>query len=171
MRKALSITLLALFTYNVAGYALAYLLLVHVNSERMEMKRRAEPRPEDLVRIAVPLDETNRTGEPHPEELQIRGAWYDVVRSEVQGDSIVAFCLRDGNEEALNAGLGAHIERHVAGDDAPRNHALLKTVTEEFTMQDALADLLVPRANRRFVVIADSPISHPDSIPTPPPRG
>jgi hypothetical protein len=119
MKKLVAISLLALLTLPFAG---TYLWLGH---QTRQVKRTikwqiANGLPDDqLVRISVTPDMAHLLRWEHSKEFEFRGEMYDVVRTEVSGDTTHYHCWWDHEETALNQQVRA-LTRRAMGQD-PQN--------------------------------------------------
>jgi hypothetical protein len=172
MRKFVSSILLFILAYNIGGYAVLYSTMRVANEERVERMREDASHATATLRIAVAVADRDAVTLIRTGEFSRNGNTYDVLSSTIQGDSLIAVCAYDGDEEILNARLADHVEQTTDAPANTRTHvSAIESPVQECWLptQDALP--LYPRALVTMRDAAAPLIPHEPSLLTPPPRG
>jgi hypothetical protein len=112
-QQIVSIVILAVFSFNVAGY---YLLFHFLQSEaRGEFSATRGTRIErSMVTVAIGASAAHVLQWRSAMEFAYRGGVYDVVDSARVADTTYYRCVADAREQALDLAVAQHVDRHSA---------------------------------------------------------
>lgn len=116
MKKAFSIFLLIVFSFNLAGVAI--LFKIQQFQIRREIKRQINQGIPDNELFAITVSEANASELfwLEDDEFFYQGALYDVVRKNALNDTDVEYyCVNDVLEKKLYANLDALVKHHKSG--------------------------------------------------------
>lgn len=112
MRKFIAIVSSAFMLLQTAGYLFVFKLQQH--EIRQEIKRQIKAGVPDDELVLFKLANNARAPWSIPgRELRSHGAMYDVVRTEIHGDTTWYYCLSDEKETQLFAHLDEAVERDM----------------------------------------------------------
>lgn len=75
---------------------------------------------EDLIKLHFSASENDALNWEHSREFEFNDNMYDVVKSEISGDSFTYFCYLDHEETTLNNSIDKAIQ-HMVGKDAKQH--------------------------------------------------
>ena len=121
MKKALAILLLIVFTFNMAGYFIAFKIQqLEVRKEIKQQIKLGVPEGE-LIRITVNAANKHEFEWEHAREFHYKGSMYDVIRKEVIDEATtIYYCINDTKESILFANLDEQVEQQM--DTKNKNH-------------------------------------------------
>lgn len=176
-KKTAALLLLAALLFNSLGYTGLFLSARHRTQTRMQeavaevRSEHSDEDPSDLVEIVVP-DGGRRARDVHVygEELQYRGAMYDLVRVERSAHETRYYALRDEEDTAYFQGLAQSVNAHRA-DGAKQSDRVLPFLKRLYGTVSPLSTLEEPiRRLRSFPVErALRPAAPFLAVPVPPP--
>jgi hypothetical protein len=99
VKRPASITFLLILLLNlVGGYVYFGVRLVHIRKEmRAELRQKDDS---ELEKIVLPIKEYKKAL-VEDDEMELNDRMYDIARTEIQGDTIIVYCLHDENEDNL----------------------------------------------------------------------
>lgn len=119
MKKLAAIVLLAIFTFNIAGYQLLYNLLASKSDATLELALDAKNyNDQDLISIKQPTNlpyyNNSKTFQRIDGEVEIDGAKYKYVKCRIYNDSLEMLCIPHVAKMKINAAENAYAK--VAND-------------------------------------------------------
>ena len=107
MKKAFSITLLALFLFQFVGYYFVYMgLRYQVKSEMLVRLDAGNYSKEETVTLKIPFTlpywMDSRAYERVNGEFQYQGEFYQLVDQKLEKDTLYVVCIRDAQEKKLH---------------------------------------------------------------------
>ena len=168
MSRIVSIGIGALLAFNACGYYVMHGVLLWCNESRVEALRDREPA--SLTRIVIPNGRTGSAAQWRSQnECVIDGTLYDVVREEMHGDTLIAYCAHDTDEESIDARVTAHSAR-TAGDGAAHAQRIIPDIpAPECPLVTAVSIPRLTVTERLFPATATGlPTVDPDRISRPP---
>jgi hypothetical protein len=131
MRKLASLALLALFFFNIGGYFFWFRISQQVNYSQVRREIRAGLDDRDLDILRFPPGMINNISWIKPgKEFSYNGELYDVVKSRIEGEDVVYYCLKDTKEKELIARFGRKTR-----EEQQRNKMLKKIPLLSFILQ------------------------------------
>ena len=134
LKKIVAISLLLTLLFAYGGYWIVFKLQQY--NIRSEVKQAIKNGiSEDEIRTFVLADleklPPNEFAWIHAKEFKLNGAYFDVIRTENKGDSVLLFCFHDLKESQLFAGLD-HIIAMKMGEHEPlqKNKSTLNSFLE-----------------------------------------
>jgi hypothetical protein len=118
MKKILSIILLLVFVYNIAGFFVIFKLQQYSAEKAMKTFIRKNMSNAGLEKVVVPNAEITSGSsdfrfQDDNEEFFYKGKLYDIVRTTNDGNSTVFYCINDKNEERVYAMFNEHIQQNT----------------------------------------------------------
>lgn len=129
----------------VAPFAATYSWLqMQKKSVKSQVKKQiiAGIEEEELVHLAFTIDESKSILDwEHENEFEFQGLMYDIVKSEIRGDSIFYICWLDKVESRLNNKLNEILARNLG--DNPQNRNKQKQLIDfyKILIYEELADI------------------------------
>jgi hypothetical protein len=125
VKRPASIVFLLILLLNLLGsYVYFGVRTVQIHKEmRAELREKDES---ELEKIVLSLKEFKKAL-VEEDELELNDRMYDIARTEIQGDSIIVYCLHDENEDNLLVLLDS-ILSNSAKDKKPVPSSLLSFV-------------------------------------------
>lgn len=115
LRKAFSVILLILFSYNLIGYYLIFKLQHFQVRKEIKHKIKQSVPAEDLVIIKIFEFESHRLYWTKAEkEFKFQGQMYDVVKKEYGDNFTTFFCIHDFKDSHLFAQLDHHTDQYLS---------------------------------------------------------
>ena len=142
MKKAASILLLCVLTFNWVGYrVLTACLESHSNAVIEKQIDNDQYADADLIEFSIPLNTPYLTGssnefERYNGEAEINGVHYKYVKRKIERGNLVLLCLPNGSKKQLQNAkfeffkLVNDIERPTKGKDTGNSGALKNFITE-----------------------------------------
>jgi len=132
MKKLLSIGVLFVFLFLMAGQFITYGLLLDGNRQSVLQSLRTSD-PSSLQKIVLHASEAKALLDG--DEMNYHGNRYDIVRQEVQGDMIVFYVLNDTKEAQLMDALNSNCDNLTGNLPAKpgHNHNPLEDFFKEYT--------------------------------------
>jgi hypothetical protein len=163
MKRILSISLLMIFLFQMAGYYLVFKIQQH--EIRKEFKRLLfEGIAEDKL-VTFEIDDFQKSEaqsgikfiEDH--EILYRGTFYDIVRKEIHGSMIKYFCIADHDETRLYADLGRFVKDEMnKNGERKKQNSNYKQLLNPFTISTVCPNFKVfasdflPKINYHFSI-------------------
>jgi hypothetical protein len=99
VKQSASISFLLILLLNLmGGYAYFGVRLVQIRKEmRAELREKDDS---ELEKIILSVEEYKKAL-VEEDEMELNDRMYDIARTEIQGDTIIVYCLHDGNEDNL----------------------------------------------------------------------
>ncbi len=172
MQRLLHIVVATILAFNACGYYALYGTMLFVNESRIERLREAVPKRASLKRIVIPRGHENtQVRWTDDDEFVIDGRLFDIVREETRGDTLIAYCARDRDEESIDHRIGEHVARTAGDSAAHAARVLLDLPAPECPL---IAVVTVPRPPLSSALCATcdpSPLQIVLAVTSPPPRG
>jgi hypothetical protein len=134
MKKSIHIALVFLIVFNSAGYVFTYWQLKKI-FKQTALKQIEQSLPDSQLQLIVtkldgtPVDSKNCIRE-NKKEFRYYGEMYDIVRSAVEGEYINHYCLKDDNENRLEAAFISFVE---GNSDIPAGTLPVKNILKCFS--------------------------------------
>ncbi|MBK7407270.1 MAG: hypothetical protein IPL49_18650 [Saprospirales bacterium] len=173
MKTAISIALLFLLSFHLAGFYLFFSF--QQRQAKTEIKQRIKQRvPEAaLSLIVLCTDDLDQLQWKDAHEFWYQGQLYDIVRSTQQDQTITFHCISDVQETRLFKNLGYWVERHQ--EDRDKGTFSVKLIRQMFTMlsppQVIPVLALTGRRQNTPSIYSDPFHSWIVDTPSPPPKG
>jgi hypothetical protein len=174
MKRLVSIGLLFLLIFQVAGYFSVFRLMQ--SGIRKEVFRQMESRDEEggIVVIIIPADPEQAARQGYTlirnREIIFKDVYYDIVRSEPDGLNTRYFCYADEKESRLAQQMNEHARQGKGDPYGLVNHLLNLALTAYLGGYVYLPDLPgqddTPDSTGYFF----SSLTWDPSLPAPPPR-
>jgi mRNA-degrading endonuclease YafQ of YafQ-DinJ toxin-antitoxin module len=152
LKKIVAISLLLILLFAYGGYWIVFKLQqYHIRSEVKQAIKNGISEEEISTFVLADLENlpANEFAWVHAKEFKLNGAYYDVIRTEVKGDSVLLFCFHDFKESQLFASLDRIIAMKM-GEHEPLQknisslNSLLKSLfLNEFTTLNSYGDLSI----------------------------
>ncbi len=173
MKKTISIALIAVLLFNIAGFLLVF--QSQVKGVRQSIKTRVKsgiPEKELTVISTTPATASELKWKEENKEFVFKGQMYDVVRKEAGADGKVTyFCITDKQETVLFANLDEMVKSNMdSGKNAPAKN-LLKIFLSVYFVPDNKASLVLEPVNTITYHYSGTPVSPVFEIVPPPPKG
>ncbi len=171
MKKLLSIFLFAILLYNLGGYAVAFRLVQNEWKQSVREQLCALTGEESWVIFKVATKDFD--GE---DEIIHDGKYYDIIKSENQGDSVLLHCFDDERETILAAEFDNQISQNISQktDYQGKTNFIFNKIIKEFlfnseNFERSTPSVLSEKNNNLSYKTAFFSASTFD-IPTPPPQ-
>lgn len=160
VQRFLSILLLALYVYNLAGYILVFLILRGDARHDVSEQIASGTTRASWITMTFPTTAllAGKTGVQWLEldEFRYDGTLYDVVSREERGDTTVIVCYADIKETQVYAAIDHHTSRQAGAQDVAHPLVQIKSAIGETTPVFSLHAAILPQS-RLF------PSASPDS--------
>lgn len=161
MKKLAAIVLLAIFTFNIAGYQLMYNLLASKSDATLELALDAKNyNDQDLISIKQPTNlpyyNNSKTFQRIDGEVEIDGVKYKYVKCRIYNDSLEMLCIPNVAKMKIDASKNAYAK--VANDFQQDNNKK-KSESQSKSFQKTLSEyetLHLPNAAGSFSIIDNS---------------
>lgn len=101
IRSGIALMLCGLFIYNSMGYMLVYSAMLSMRKQQA-FAEIARLKKQPLIAFTfAKTDKSKLESKKNRLEIKHNGCMYDVVRTQVSGDNITYYCIRDTKEEHL----------------------------------------------------------------------
>jgi len=133
LKKTISILLLLLFLYNVAGYYFVFKILqMDIRSDAKEQIEKSLKK-DQLEEIVIFPGKTDKEIKwiRDGKEFSYKNKMYDIVKTEKKQDKIIFYCLNDEKEEMLFANLDNYVKRKRS-EKRNINNVISKNITNYF---------------------------------------
>lgn len=106
MKKTVTIFLLALMLFNMAGYRLVFSFLESLETEKLDARIDAGDYSEaGLIELKIPLkipyQERNTDFERHYGEITVDNILYTYVKMKINGDTLILKCIPNSGRQQL----------------------------------------------------------------------
>jgi hypothetical protein len=168
LKRLFSIALLFFLLANLAGfYVYFYFRLIEIRSE---MRAALKNSPEKLQAISLSLTEYQKAKEGD-DEIKWRGEMYDVAFTELQGERITIFGLRDEAETNLLAFLKSVVNTASQDHQSPPT-SLIQFSSLVFTLphNSPITSIIAPSRHTHFTLYLFGCYQTYDEISSPPPQ-
>ena len=132
MKKLASIFLFAILLYNLGGYAVAFRLVQNEWKQSVREQLYSLAGEENWVVFKVATKDFG--GE---DEIIHDGKYYDIVKFENQGDSVLLRCFDDERETILAAAYDNQISQNISQktDYQGKTHLIFNKIIKEFLFE------------------------------------
>ena len=176
LKKLVSIFLVFLILYNMLGYIVVFKSYQY--AIRKEVKNRIKDAiPENEFTVIRLTNDDVQNGKKgftkiDDKEFSLSGKLYDIVRSQVSGDTTIFYCINDSKEEQLFANLDEHVKRQMdtSGPLRDRANTLLKNLVKQALLYNY--SFAVPESDAHTYSITNTnlPEFFNKNVPNPPPK-
>ena len=176
MKKLVSILLLVLLVYNMAGYyVFVAVQQADVQQELHRTKQHFSVEELLVFKVPVPLYHQNNRGlETAEGRFEHQGHFYEMVKQKLEDDTLYIYCYNDKKTQQLVADLSHHTRNHLtdAKGEAGKNENLLKTFIREYLPFSEITFAFLPFATEQKFTVCAIPVlpSATPDIASPPPR-
>jgi hypothetical protein len=174
MKKSLHIALIFLVVFNSAGYLFTYWQLKKI-FKQTALKQTEQSIPDSQLQLIVtdlqgsPVDSQNCIRE-NKKEFRYYGEMYDIVRSENKGNFINHYCLKDDNENRLEAAFITFVE---GNSDIPAGTLPVKNLLKYFSSdwENKENNIFFFTEEENILISGnESALLEFQSVPVPPPK-
>lgn len=132
MKKAFSITLLALFLFQFVGYYFVYMgLRYQVKSEMLVRLDAGNYSKEETLTLKIPFTlpywMDSREYERVNGEFQYQGEFYQLIEQKLEKDTLYVICIRDVQEKKLHEVMTDYVK--LTNDLPTSSHKTLKLLS------------------------------------------
>ncbi len=157
MRHTLSILLLSVFCFPLAGHWLWFALRKYQIRENTEQLLRAGVSQDQLVLVRIPDDWKRYRAFPfqrmHALEFKYQGVMYDVVRQARSGDTTLYWCIADHADTELHRQWEAQVGDWAHKDPANRSaNERLRLFWQELSLPAAQGQICLPAGSRAKLI-------------------
>lgn len=164
MKKLAAIVLLAIFTFNIAGYQLLYNLLASKSDAMLELALDAKHyNDKDLISIKQPTNlpyyNNSKTFQRIDGEVEIDGVKYKYVKCRIYNDSLEMLCIPHVAKMKIDAAENAYAK---VANDFQQDNDKKKSGSPSKSFQKTLSEyetLHLPNAARSFCIINNTFVS------------
>lgn len=166
-----------MISFQSAGYLIAYSLWIKKHRHEMKTHILKDLSDDQLTVVKVPLHEDGRNGIrlefEHDDEFKMNGEMYDIVRTEIQNDSVVYYTIHDIKESALVQWLNSTINERTKQDPSTQQHSQFLLSIGQLQYETGGAPLFTQHFNRHSYQCEGcaSASDHPHLTDIPPPKG
>ena len=114
MKKLGAIFLLSIFVFNTMGYLIAFKVAQTQAKEEMKANIENGILTGILSAFTFPKSDLAALNSVKAEEIQIEGAYYDIISTQESTSSITFYCLNDKMETGLLSSLTQHIDANIS---------------------------------------------------------
>lgn len=142
MRKAIAISLIALFAFNLAGYRILYFTIgEHHDLSVTSDIENGVYNESNLITISVPLSlpylQDATAFERVDGEIELNGTVYKYVKRKISAGHLVLLCLPDNTKARLNQAANNFTEKESSAK------LVIKSVLSDFTEQPLLYEFSI----------------------------
>ena len=177
MKKIFSISLLALFLFNLCGVYVTLGFMQSDNRQKMEreVKNNFSNRQLDVVRVSEKEIKNNAADFQITDnnEIRYKGNMYDVVRQKKVKGFVFFYCIKDVREDTLNKALNTQISMNVLTDSKNTNdnsQKLVKAFSKDYFPSVTCISIIRNSENILFPPLSLKYINVAKDILSPPPK-
>jgi hypothetical protein len=165
-----------LILYNVLGYLIVFKSYQYAIKNEIKSKIRNAVPDKDLVIIKFSCQDIhsrkNHYKKTDDNEFRFGGKLYDIVRSKVNGDTTIFYCINDTREEQLYSNLDAYVKRYM-DNNIPlkeKTNTLFKTLVKQALLHNYSFSMPDFSALKFITANTKLPKYFLNNIPGPPPK-
>lgn len=172
MKLAATIALLGILFLPFAFLYQGWSVELYQHRKAVKAHLLAHTPDEELVTLTFTKDEADRLHWEHAEEFQHKDEWYDIVRTDTIGDTLVYHCWWDHEETQLYQQLEALLAQHFGSTtpDSPQEIQCQQLLQHYFFSFQEKAQCNTPTISVISIANSIEANLHFTIPPTPPPN-
>lgn len=165
LKKIITILLLAIHVFNLAGYSLLFQFLIRQNSKQaIQHIDKGEYTDRELVQVKIPYPLPYSTNwkdyERYDGEIEFAGVHYNYVKRRIYNDTLYLLCLPDINRTRLHDARNNYAEQvndintassGKKGEDGAKKNILLSEYEQQETLYAVPLTLTLSGTGNNFI--------------------
>lgn len=126
-KKVLPFLLLAIFSFNIVGYFIAFKVVQHQIKREIKSTIKLGLKASELTAIQINKKDLNElVWEEKNKEFHYKGELYDIVKTEENSQYIIYYCINDKQEEQLFENLEEHMNNYISDNHLSKKNSSKK---------------------------------------------